>query len=146
ADVGDRNLEIELPLLFLFLVFVLILGLVFGLGLLFALGCGRGLEILLAGAHRSGPSSRRDRAAMAWMPSRTRRARALAASPATPIGKSGRWDLNPRQPRWQRGALPLSYSRGASINGEGRPLLSGSAFPFPSESGKCQYRTTALDF
>src|SRR5207253_2635351 len=24
---------------------------------------------------------------------------------------SGRWDLNPRQPRWQRGALPLSYSR-----------------------------------
>ena len=24
---------------------------------------------------------------------------------------SGRRDLNPRQPRWQRGALPLSYSR-----------------------------------
>ncbi len=27
------------------------------------------------------------------------------------ISWSGRRDLNPRHPRWQRGTLPLSYSR-----------------------------------
>src|SRR5208337_4968362 len=45
-------------------------------------------------------------------PSRNQRARAKAASPEA-THQSGRWDLNPRQPRWQRGALPLSYSRGS---------------------------------
>ena len=29
--------------------------------------------------------------------------------------QSGKRDLNPRLPRWQRGALPLSYSRVESI-------------------------------
>ena len=39
--------------------------------------------------------------------------RALERKPPLPDGiyKRGRRDLNPRQPRWQRGALPLSYSR-----------------------------------
>ena len=32
--------------------------------------------------------------------------------PGGDVKWSGRRDLNPRQPRWQRGALPLSYSRG----------------------------------
>ena len=27
---------------------------------------------------------------------------------------SGRWDSDPRHPRWQRGALPLSYARGCN--------------------------------
>ena len=28
-----------------------------------------------------------------------------------PFFESGRWDLNPRQPAWKAGALPLSYTR-----------------------------------
>ena len=44
-------------------------------------------------------------------PSRTRRDRAKATRRFAGEKWSGRWDLNPRQPRWQRGALPLSYSR-----------------------------------
>ena len=31
---------------------------------------------------------------------------------------SGRWDLNPRQPAWKAGALPLSYARPARTHAE----------------------------
>ena len=57
-------------------------------------------------------SSRRD-IRLGWLgpPPRNRRARAKAANPGWHRSKSGRRDLNPRHPRWQRGALPLSYSR-----------------------------------
>ena len=41
--------------------------------------------------------------------------------------KSGRRDLNPRHPRWQRGALPLSYSRMSQRNQEMRPTHSNAA-------------------
>ena len=61
-----------------------------------------------------------------WLdpPSRTRRARAKAANPGWHRSKSGRRDLNPRHPRWQRGALPLSYSRMSQPNQEMRPKSS----------------------
>ena len=48
---------------------------------------------------------------MAWSAITHRSARAKAADPGWYRLKSGRRDLNPRHPRWQRGALPLSYSR-----------------------------------
>src|SRR3954449_2967280 len=50
--------------------------------------------------------------------------------------ESGRWDLNPRQPRWQRGALPLSYTRRVPVGGDwAAPLL-------PSTN----YRWATFDF
>ena len=34
-------------------------------------------------------------------------------------GRSGRWDLNPRQPAWKAGALPLSYTRTRNVSQSG---------------------------
>ena len=60
----------------------------------------------------AGPSSGDHRAGMAWAAITHPTRSSVSRQPGWHrIQKSGRWDLNPRQPRWQRGALPLSYSR-----------------------------------
>ncbi len=108
AGVGDLDVQFELVLFGFGPLGRAALGLV-GHGL----GGGVGVAFVFPGAHRRhsfvglGPST-----VVAGAATRTGRARANAASqPGLAIHESGRWDLNPRQPRWQRGALPLSYSR-----------------------------------
>ena len=72
---------------------------------------GAGLAFLLLGAHRWLPLG----VIPGWdgfgsattQPTRSSESR----QPEMASIQSGRRDLNPRQPRWQRGALPLSYSR-----------------------------------
>ena len=46
---------------------------------------------------------------------------------------SGRWDLNPRQPAWKAGTLPLSYAR-PSLSAECAVLSSKPDFSFAQHS------------
>ena len=61
-----------------------------------------------------------------WLdpPSRNQTRSSESRQPRMASIKSGRRDLNPRHPRWQRGALPLSYSRMSQQNQEMRPTPS----------------------
>ena len=60
--------------------------------------------------------------------------------------ESGRRDLNPRQPRWQRGALPLSYSRVSVQDPRMHPTLEVGVETASPVRNLNQYRVVSREF
>jgi hypothetical protein len=58
---------------------------------------------------------------------------------------SGRWDLNPRQPAWKAGTLPLSYAR-PSLSAECPVLSPKPYFSFAQRSALITQKLPASSF